>query len=62
MQIEKEDKLILSRASDAMAISEKIFSVRCVGFLNPHQRELIKRKILPDSDMKISFEGGYDEA
>ncbi len=61
MQTEKEDKLILSRAEDAIAISEKSYSVRCMGFLNPHQRELIKKNVV-SCDTIMSFEGGYEGA
>lgn len=62
IQSDKEDKLILSRAEDALRIAERSYSVRCVGFLNPHQRSLILKNILPGVDIRASFEGGYEDA
>lgn len=62
IQSDKEDKLILSRAEDALRIAERSYSVRCVGFLNPHQRSLILKNILPSVDIRASFEGGYEDA
>ena len=62
MTNDKEDKLVLSRAEDALRIAERSYSVRAVGFLNPHQRSLIMKNIYPDADMKASFEGGYEDA
>ena len=62
MTNDKEDKLVLSRAEDALRIAERSYSVRAVGFLNPHQRSLIMKNIYPDADMKASFEGGFEDA
>lgn len=62
MTNDKEDKLILSRAEDAVRIAERSYSVRAVGFLNPHQRSLIMKNIFPVADIKATFEGGYDDA
>lgn len=62
MQTDKEDKLILSRAEDALKITEQRFSVHTVGFLNPHQRSLILKNIYPRQDVKMFFEGGYEDA
>ncbi len=59
---DKEDKLILSRAEDAVLICERKYQVKTVGFLNPHQRVIIKKNIYPPVDVKVSFEGGYDDA
>lgn len=62
MQTDKEDKLILSRAEDACKIAEKTYSVKAFGFLNPHQRSLIMKNIVPSRDIRVSFEGGYADA
>ncbi len=62
MQTDKEDKLILSRAEDAVKIAEQRFCVHTVGFLNPHQRSLILKNIYPRQDVKMFFEGGYEDA
>lgn len=59
---DKEDKLILSRAEDAVLICERKYQVKTVGFLNPHQRVMIKKNLYPFSDVKMSFEGGYEDA
>lgn len=61
-QTDKEDKLILSRAEDALKIADREYSVRTVGFLNPHQRSLILKNIYPSVDIKTTFEGGYPDA
>ena len=62
MTNDKEDKLVLSRAEDALRIAERSYSVRAVGFLIPHKRSLIMKNIYPDADMKASFEGGFEDA
>ena len=62
MNNDKEDKLVLSRAEDAIRIAERSYSVRTVGFLNPHQRSLIMKNIYPTIDIKATFEGGYEDA
>ncbi len=59
---DKEDKLILSRAEDAVLICERKYQIKTVGFLNPHQRVIIKKNIYPSVDVTMSFEGGYDDA
>ncbi len=61
-QTDKEDKLILSRAHDALAIAERSYTARVVGFLNPHQRSLIIKNIYPTQDISVSFDGGYPDA
>ena len=62
MQTDKEDKLILSRAEDAMMLAEKNYSVRAVGFLNPRQRSLIIKNLYPSADIRTEFIGGYPDA
>ena len=62
IQTDKEDKLILSRAEDAVLLAEKNYQVKSVGFLNPRQRALIEKNIFPPDNITISFEGGYDDA
>lgn len=61
-QSEKDDKLILSRAEDAVEIAERTYCTRAVGFLNPHQRSIIKRNVFPQAGIITSFEGGYPDA
>lgn len=62
---DKEDKLIIARAEDAMAKAEKQYCVTTVGFLNPHQRKMIKDSLYLNSgntDITAEFIGGYPEA
>lgn len=61
-QESSDDKLLVSRAGDALKIAEKRYSVKTLGFLNPHQRVVISRNVLPESGMSVIFDGGYDEA
>ena len=61
-QTEKEDKLILSRAEDAVDIAERSYQIKTVGFLNPHQRSLIVKKVYSSNDINVSFNGGYEDA
>lgn len=61
-QLESEDKLLISRAEDALRIAGDRYCVKTLGFLNPHQRALVERHLLPDPDMCVEFDGGYAEA
>lgn len=61
-QTDKDDKLILSRATDAVRAAERNYDVKAIGFLNPHARSLIMKNILPPVDVKMTFEGGYADA
>ena len=61
-QESSDDKLLVSRAEDTLKIAEKRYSVKTLGFLNPHQRVVISRNVLPESGMSVIFDGGYDEA
>lgn len=62
MQTDKEDKLVLSRAEDAVSLAEKNYQVKTVGFLNPAQRVLIEKNIYIPDNLSVTFEGGYDGA
>lgn len=55
-----EDKLVLSKAKDTIHLSQKRFSPCYYGFLNEHQAQLIKDKILHLED--CIFWGGFDDA
>ena len=61
-QNNKEDKLIMSRAEDAVDFAENKYQIKAVGFLNPHQRTLISRNIGYVNDCKYVFDGGYPDA
>ena len=61
-QTEKEDKLILSRAEDAIYIAERSYQIKTVGFLNPHQRSLIAKNVYLNKDINVYFIGGDEDA
>lgn len=60
--IEDEDKLLLSRANDALRIAEDKYVLKTLGFLNPAQRMYIKENLYVPKDMVVEFEGGYCDA
>lgn len=57
-----EDRLILSRAEDALYLAEKNYQIKTVGFLNPHERSVLLKNIHKSADVQTFFEGGYADA
>lgn len=55
-----EEKLLLSKAYDAIELSQRRASPRFVGFLNEHEAAFLRANISPDRD--AGFWGGYPEA
>ena len=55
-----EEKLLLSRAYDAIELSERRGTPRFVGFLNEHEAAFLRQNISRDRD--IGFFGGYPDA
>ncbi len=55
-----EDKLLLSRAYDAIELSERTGCPRFLGFLNEHEQLYLRDNISPKRD--IMFYGGYPDA
>ena len=55
-----EDRLLLSRAYDAIELSERIHSPRFLGFLNEHESMYLRQNLPKRAD--IGFFGGYDGA
>ena len=55
-----EDKLLLSRAYDAIELSERRGVPRFLGFLNEHEAAFLKNNI--SSRLDIGFYGGYPDA
>lgn len=55
-----EDKLVLSKAKDTIALSEKRTTPCFYGFLNEHQAQLIKDSLYIDDNCR--FWGGYEDA
>lgn len=58
----QEDKLLIAKAEDTLRLSERRYEVKTLGFLNPHQRAVILENMLYTPDMKVIFDGGYEEA
>lgn len=57
-----ELKLLLSKANDAVTISENKYMVKSVGFLTPGERGFVEKNVKRPIDGRIVFFGGYDEA
>ncbi len=60
--MESEEKLLLSKAEDTLRIAQKRYSVKTLGFLNPKERLYLAAHLLPDADMQMVFDGGYEDA
>ena len=55
-----EDKLLLSKAYDAIELSERIGAPRFLGFLNEHESLYLREHLPKRAD--IRFFGGYEDA
>lgn len=55
-----EDKLLLSKAYDALELAERRSAPRFVGFLNEHEAAFLQANISPRQD--ADYYGGYDGA
>lgn len=62
MQPEVDEKILIARAKDTLRLAEKHFCVKSLGFLNPHQRILLQKQIVPTMDMVVTFDGGFPES
>lgn len=62
MQPDNEEKILIARAKDTLRLSEKHFCTKTLGFLNPHQRVLLTKQLLPSAEMVLTFDGGFPEA
>lgn len=60
--METEEKLLLSRAEDALRLAEKHYSVKTLGFLTPTERVFLQKNLVPDSGMQVLYDGGFDGA
>ncbi|MBQ9757462.1 MAG: hypothetical protein IJW15_03480 [Clostridia bacterium] len=56
-----EEKLLIARVVDAVALCEKQNCIKAVGFLTPAEREIV-RKNIPRALVKTAFFGGYPDA
>lgn len=61
-QSDHEEKILIARAKDSLRLAEKHYCTKSLGFLNPHQRVLLQKQILPSADMVMNFDGGFSEA
>lgn len=59
---EKENKLLIAKAEDAMRSAERKYIPTAVGFLNPLQRTLLKKSVFVSVDLSREFMGGYPDA
>lgn len=58
--VSAEDKLLLSRAYDAIELSQRINAPRFLGFLNEHESLYLRQNLPKRAD--IRFYGGYPDA
>ena len=52
---EKEDKLLIAKAEDAMRSAERKYMTMTVGFLNPRQRTLLKKSVFVSVDYHLNL-------
>jgi len=55
-------KLLLSKADDAVVISENKYMVKAVGFMTPAEKNFIEKNVKRPIDGRIIYFGGYDDA
>ncbi len=55
-------KLLLSRAEDAVYISDNKYIVKAVGFLTPSEMTFLKRNVRKPFGSRILYFGGYKDA
>ncbi len=62
--MEADERLAVKKALDALSIAERQYTVRTVGFLDPHEAAIIEREIFGKvpPDILYEFNGGYGEA
>lgn len=58
--VSAEDKLLLSRAYDALELAERTGSPKFLGFLNEHESLFLRQNLPKRADM--SYYGGYPDA
>lgn len=59
---EKDDKLLIAKAEDAMRTADRSYIPSAVGFFNPRQRTLLKKSVFASADLRFEFMGGYPDA
>ncbi|MEE1014178.1 MAG: YlmH/Sll1252 family protein [Clostridia bacterium] len=60
--MDTDEKLLLSRAEDALRLAEKRYGVKTLGFLTPRERIFLEKHLLASGDMQVFYDGGYEEA
>jgi len=61
MTTSAEDKLLIARAEDTVALCERQNCIKATGFLTPTEAELIRRN-LKGASVETTFFGGYPDA
>lgn len=61
-ELSADEKLILSKAEDAVKMCSKQRREKFVGFLSPAQRSVIMTNLKGEADVGTFFAGGYDDA
>lgn len=59
---DSQEKLLVARGEDTLALAEKRCYVKTLGFLNPYEQQVLKRNLARISGMEIAFDGGHPEA
>lgn len=55
-------KILLSKAEDAVSLSENKYMTKSVGFLTPSERVFLEKNCRKPVDGRTVFYGGYDDA
>lgn len=61
-ELKADERLLISKAQDSLRIAEKQYIPKTLGFLNPYEKRLIQREVLPAAGMNMIFDGGYEQA
>jgi RNA-binding protein YlmH len=60
--MDADEKLLLSRAEDALRLAQKRYDVKTLGFLTPRERIFLEKHVFAPHDMQLYFDGGYPDA
>ncbi len=60
--MDADEKLLLSRAEDALRLAQKRYDVKTLGFLTPRERTFLEKHVFAPNDMQLYFDGGYPDA
>ena len=60
--MDADEKLLLSKAEDALRLAQKRYHVKTLGFLTPRERNFLEKHIFTPADLQLCFDGGYPDA